>query len=312
MTTRAFRGATWVAAYTALAVGQTWPLVLHLDSHLPGRDLGDNATFLWNLWWMREAVASPSATFFHTDALFAPLGVPLVLHTHTALNAYLGASVLGSLGVVRAQNLLLLASLVLNGVSGYALARVVGSRTIPSAIAGGLLVISPVVATRLMGHYNLVAIWPVTLGCAMVVWWRQHPGLPRAVPIGVAAGMLAYIDYYLTVYFLLFAIAYLLVHHGRATLHRSPRQSRISTVALLMALLAFAAAAAIGLSSRDSISIGSTVISLRSPTNALTVGWLLLAIGLLLRSSWPQALSPRLSRYPLRLPPGISGATAVM
>ena len=38
--------------------------------------------------------------------------------------------------VARAQNLLLLASLVLNGCSGYLLARIVTRATLPSAVAG--------------------------------------------------------------------------------------------------------------------------------------------------------------------------------
>ena len=36
------------AAYIALAVLHTYPLIRHLDSSLPGLSLGDNLTFLWN------------------------------------------------------------------------------------------------------------------------------------------------------------------------------------------------------------------------------------------------------------------------
>src|SRR3954462_3888588 len=66
-------------ACLALAILQTWPLVQHLDTDLPGLGLGDNVSFVWNLWWMREALASPRWSFFSTPMAFAPLGVPLVL-----------------------------------------------------------------------------------------------------------------------------------------------------------------------------------------------------------------------------------------
>ena len=273
-------------AYTVLAVLQTWPLVLHLDSHLPGRDLGDNAAFVWNLWWMREALASPAVSFFATDALFAPVGTSLVLHTHTALSGWLAATVLGGVTVIRAQNLLLIASLVLNGCSGYVLARLVSGAAIPSAVAGGLLLVSPVVAARLMGHFNLVVLWPLVIGCAAVVWWRQRPGMLRAVGIGIAAGALIYVDYYLTVYFVLFAGAYLVVHHGRVTVTRVPHVSPSARVWATLAVLAFGIAFAIAISSRTSIAIGSIVVSLRSPTNALSAGWFCLVIAGLLRARW--------------------------
>jgi hypothetical protein len=275
-----------LGVYCALAIVQTWPLVLHLDSHLPGRDLGDNAAFVWNLWWMREALASSSISFFNTDALFAPMGASLVLHTHTALSSWLGATVLRDVGVVRAQNLLLIGSLALNGSAGYLLARLVNGAALPAAIGGALLLVSPVVATRLMGHFNLVVLWPLVFGCAGVVWWRRRPSALRALVIGAAAGTLVYVDYYLTVYFLLFIVGYLLVHHGRMKVFRTPRQSRLARVAIVLAVVAFTIAAAIGASSATSITIASTVISLRTPTNALTAGWLLLLISVLMRSRW--------------------------
>ena len=43
---------------------------------------------------MRTALAS-KVDFFHTAYLFAPAGTDLTLHTHTALPAFVGATVLG-------------------------------------------------------------------------------------------------------------------------------------------------------------------------------------------------------------------------
>lgn len=305
-----------LAAYAALAVAHTFPLVRHLGTRLPGLGLGDNVAFAWNLWWMREALAS-GQSFLHTTALFAPVGAPMVLHTHTALAAAAGATLLRNVDVITAQNLWLLGSLALNGWTLYLLARAVTGRTFGAAVAGALFVVAPAVTTRLMGHFNLVAIWPLAVACLALLRWRRQPSWPRALLVGVAGGLLVFADYYLTVYFGLFTAAYLAVMHGRATLYLSRRLSRVAPVAMALAIVAFAAAAAIVLSSRTAIVIGPVAISLRTPTNALTAGWLLLALALVLRWSWRVNIgvtgSPSLRSYgTLLLAAGIAAVAVAL
>src|SRR5438552_8911796 len=89
--------------FVVLAIVWTQPLALHLSTHVPGDSFGDNAVFLWDFWWMRTALASTSG-FFHTPYLFAPAGVDLTLHTHIALPALVGATVLHRLPLVVALN----------------------------------------------------------------------------------------------------------------------------------------------------------------------------------------------------------------
>src|SRR5215475_299722 len=156
-------------AYLALAVLHTYPLIRHLDSSLPGLSLGDNLTFVWNSWWMREALASPTRHFFNTDAIFAPLNVSLALHTHTALPAFVSATVLSRMSPPAAQNILLIASLALNGFFAYVLTGLVTRSRWPAAAAGALFVVSPTVTARLMGHYNLVLAWTLIAGCVAFV-----------------------------------------------------------------------------------------------------------------------------------------------
>ncbi len=60
----------------ALSILWTWPLVLHLQDHIPGLP-GDNYSFLWNLWWMRKALSAPELGFFQSQYLFSPFGVDL-------------------------------------------------------------------------------------------------------------------------------------------------------------------------------------------------------------------------------------------
>src|SRR4051812_27222722 len=262
-------------AWLALAILQTWPLVLHLKTHLPGLGLGDNVSFVWNLWWMREAIGSSSATFFSTPFLFAPVGAPLVLHTHTAALAWLGATLLAPMSVVTAQNVLLIASVALNGWSMWILARSVTGDQFASFVAGVIMLMSPLVATRLMGHFNLVAVWPLILASlAFVTWWR-HLDRVSAICLGVAAGVLPYFDYYYSIYFLIAVVAYAAASLLAIDTPRDVRTSRVPMLAAgVVAVLALAAAGAIAASDQDSFRIVGIRISARTPTNALTVAWL--------------------------------------
>ena len=70
---------------------------------------------------MRTALAS-GMNVFYTPYSFVPAGADFTLHTHSALPAFLGATVLGPLPLVAAQNLAILSALFLNGFCAYLLA----------------------------------------------------------------------------------------------------------------------------------------------------------------------------------------------
>jgi hypothetical protein len=273
-----------LAGYVGLAVAHTFPLVLHLDTHLPGQGLGDNVSFVWNLWWMREAIASSSYDFFTSPLIEAPLGASLVLHTHTALAAFLGATLLSAISAVAAQNVLLIASLALNGLSAYVLALTVGGARGPSILAGALFLITPPITARLMGHYNLILAWPLVFAFAAYVRWWRTPTAWTALMLAVTAALIPYADYYYAVFFGLFAIAYGVMElwQMRVTVTRG-RASKASVVLGALAGVAFAAGVAIALSGGSEMRIGSMTVSLRTPTNALMAGWLLAIAAALVR-----------------------------
>src|SRR5438270_1368922 len=141
------------AGFLAIAMVWSLPLSLHFSTHLPGEAFGDNAVFLWDFWWMRTALASTGG-FFHTPYLFAPAGVDLTLHTHIALPAFVGATVLHGLPLVVALNVTTLAALALNGFCAYLLAWRLTHERFASVVAGIIFGCSPYVAAHLNGHFN--------------------------------------------------------------------------------------------------------------------------------------------------------------
>lgn len=195
--------------FAALAVVWSWPLALHLSTHLPGRGIGDNALFLWNFWWMRTARASDTS-FWQTSYLFAPVGADLMLHTHTALPAWVGATLLRRFTVATALNVTTLGSLALNGFCTYLLAwRIVRQRG--AAILTGIIFgTSPYIAAHLNGHFNLTTAWTIPL-FALGVADAVRGSIKWAVLVGIVLPATAYIDYYYLIYEIAFACCVLLL-----------------------------------------------------------------------------------------------------
>lgn len=76
--------------YTLLSLIMTYPLILHLRSHVAGAG-GDAFTFVWNLSWVKKALLDPDLSVFYTDYLYYPArgepGAPLPDHSQrTPLN----------------------------------------------------------------------------------------------------------------------------------------------------------------------------------------------------------------------------------
>ena len=174
------------------AVLWSYPLALHLPTHIPGEGPGDNVAFLWSFWWMREAVGS-GLDPFRTPLLFAPAGTDLSLNTHLALPAFVGATVLGGLPLIVTFNLTLLATIFLNGFCSYWLAWRLTRDRVAALIAGLVFAGSPYLAARLHGHFNLTTAWTLPL-FALAVPGAVRGSLKAAVAAGVILGATAYID----------------------------------------------------------------------------------------------------------------------
>lgn len=281
------------AAFSVLALWFTWPLAAHLSSQVPGTGAGDNLTFVWNFWWMRQALAAGSS-FFHTDAIFWPFGTNLLLHTHTALEAFAGATLFSRLSVVGAQNIVIIASIAANGFCTYLLAYDITRSRVSALIAGALFACAPYFEAHLDGHFNLIAAW----GLPLFAWlWLRALGRRRvvtAVAAGVAVVLVAYTDDYYLLFTGVFAICVLAHRWLRVTwTRRSGTRGRrdegtrgpgdegtkgFADRLLIAAALALAALAiAIAITGGIVFTIGHTRVSATTGYNIRTAAWLLFA-----------------------------------
>jgi hypothetical protein len=254
---------------------------------------------------MREALGS-GERFFWTPYLFAPFGADLTLHTHTALNAFAGATLLEGQPPLTAMNVTILASLFLNAFCAYLLAHRVTGDGAASAVAGLIFGGSPYLAAHLNGHFNLTTAWTLPLfalavGSAFGLHTRVgHPatlsGSPgiAAVAAGVILGATAYIDYYYVVFLIAFALlAYLLAARDWSLIVRGATAAslRLVRVFLALAIADLIVIAGILATGGFDATIGGVRILARDVFNPLQTLWILLAVAGIAR--WRPVLALR-------------------
>jgi hypothetical protein len=283
------RGIPWlshslaVCFFAILACVYSYPLVLNLQTHVPGPP-GDNLTFVWNFWWFRFALATGSS-WFECPYLFAPFGTSLVLHTHTALQAITGATLLAPLPVVAAHNLVLLAGLAANGIATYGLAYSQVQKVMPAALAGVVFATSAYLGLHLLGHFNLVHAW--VLPAAAFAWMKfsAAPKFTTAALVAVTGAASLYSDYYYFVYILLFAIVWTLASQWAVSVRfGAPRARWSERVVIGMMAVIFIVIAVILLTGGGELAIGRWRISAQGIRNPATALWLLLLVWIGLRS----------------------------
>lgn len=156
--------------YVLLALMLTWPLAAQLATHIPGSPVWafDEFTFVWNMWWFKFSLLDLQQSPLHSDYIFYPLGIDLVLYTYNFFNAALGLPLQLVLPLPLASNLVILTAYVLSGYGGYLLLRyLLVSRPIERAygwplhgaafVAGAAYAFA---ASRMVyaaiGHYDMV------------------------------------------------------------------------------------------------------------------------------------------------------------
>ncbi|HZR22555.1 MAG TPA: hypothetical protein VFA59_03140 [Vicinamibacterales bacterium] len=236
-----------VAFFAIVAGLWTWPLAAHLSTALPGNP-GDNYSFIWNFWWMRHALHTGGRYFF-TPYLFAPTGTTIVDHPHTALPAFIGATLLARASTVTAHNVLLLCFVGANMAAAYALAWQATGDVLAALFAGLTFGLSPYIAAQRLGHFDLTAAWLVP---AFAVCWlraRRDRAWPWAATAGMVAAMAAYTAYYYVAYLALFAVVDVAFTLNVASIRVARRvtTSRLRRVRIgcALAALAFAISAAV-------------------------------------------------------------------
>ena len=278
-----------MALFAVMAIAWSFPLVLHTGTVVPGAGIGDNASFLWNLWWMREAPTIGGRGFFHTTYLLAPGGIDLTLHTHTAFQAWIGATLLRRLSVIEAQNIVILGSLALNGFCAYLLAFDRLRKWWPSLAAGWIFGTAPYLGAHLLGHFNLISAWGLPLFTLFWLRTLESTGLIPAALSGLTLGVIAYTDYYYLVYACAIACCLGVAAADPAAIRvRPPRATRLRGWLGIVLVVDLLMVAGIVLRGGTVWTLAGLTISMTRTDNPLTAAWIAaLAIAWL---TWPLSI----------------------
>jgi hypothetical protein len=166
------RARPWLAAgaaYVVAAVLATWPLAAHLSSHLPLGSLENATVPFFNLWtfeWNAQALARGYRGYWDAP-IFYPTQGTFALSEAQALTGLVFAALTAAVSGVTAYNLLLLATLVLNGLAARLLVRVLGASD-GVATATGFLALGASFVWKELGVIQLTMLWPVWLAFSEV------------------------------------------------------------------------------------------------------------------------------------------------
>ncbi len=131
----------WIfVLYLLLALAMSFPLAMHLTTHLPFG--GDAFQTIWDFYWVHKVVTE-GGDILHTNLMFAPDGVSLALHDITWLNSIPSVPLQMILGNrILAFNILWILSLSLSGYFMYLYARRHLGDGIPAFAAGCMFAFS--------------------------------------------------------------------------------------------------------------------------------------------------------------------------
>lgn len=208
--------------YAGAAVVFTWPLPLHLGTHLTGSPAGDTGVYVWNQWVFQHELLDGSSPYF-TDKIFSLSGrANLSLHNYTAFQDLVALPFIGWLGVVTTFNLVYLLMAVLTAYATFLLARQVagagsdlasspGSDPVLAAwLAGLLFAWSPNLVTRGGAHFSLVAAAPLAVFLLLLLRAAERRRLRDGVALGATCCWAAAADAYYGIYCLVLAAVFLL------------------------------------------------------------------------------------------------------
>jgi hypothetical protein len=104
-----------LVGYVLLALAFTWPLLLHLDTHLTGPIGGDTGVYVWNQWLFRHEVLNQHLPLFTREIFSFTRPANLSLHNYTIFQDLLALPLLGTLGIVTTFNVVYLLMIVITG-----------------------------------------------------------------------------------------------------------------------------------------------------------------------------------------------------
>ncbi|NJN82812.1 MAG: hypothetical protein HC802_11405 [Caldilineaceae bacterium] len=142
-----------------------------MTTHVPGvpQWAFDESTFIWNIWYLQQALVQELTSPLHTELIWYPLGIDLLLYTYNFFHALFAQPLAWAVNLPFGSNVALLFSTVMSGYGVFLLMRYLlrdgdgaypDERRLPvaAAIVAGILYAfaSNRAIYSALGHYDMV------------------------------------------------------------------------------------------------------------------------------------------------------------
>lgn len=237
-----------LGVFVLLTLILTWPLVAHLDSRLPGTATWafDESTFAWNIWYFQHALLRLHTSPLHSELIWHPLGIDLILYTYNFFNALIALPLVVAANTPLASNITLLLATVLSGFGAYLLGAYVLRHAFPvtgptaarrtptlrlAALLAGLIYAfaSNRAIYAALGHYDMVTTQWLPFYALYLLKTLREPRLKNVALAGLFLALAALAEMIFASFLALFTLIALL------TLWRElrPRMTALGRLALV-------------------------------------------------------------------------------
>ncbi len=212
-----------VLGYVLVASAFTWPLPIHLGTHLTGDPGGDTGVYLWNQWVFHSEASQGRNPLGTQQILSLTERIDLSQHNYTVFLNVLALPLIPLVGVVASFNLVYLSMCVLTALMTYGLARsATGATRFEAFLAGVAFAWSPVLIARSTGHFSLAAAAPLAAFMWALVNAERNRSTKNAALVGLCIAWAALCDAYYGVYCLMIAGLYVATTVVRVTRAATP------------------------------------------------------------------------------------------
>lgn len=218
--------------FVVLTLLLTWPLAAGLTARAPGTATWafDESTFIWNIWHFKHSLLDLHSSPLHSDLIWRPLGIDLILYTYNFFNALVGLPVLLVSSPVVASNVTVLLATLLSALGAYLLAFDVLRRArrdwlditvrLAALVAG---VIYAFAANRAiyaaLGHYDMVTTQWLPFYALYFLRTLRRPTLKHAAVAGLFFALAALAEMIFAAFLALLSVI-LLLASWRGLKHR--------------------------------------------------------------------------------------------
>jgi hypothetical protein len=149
----------------------TWPLILHVNTHVIGPFRGDNLEYIWKIWWVRHSIVEENLSPWLVPNIYWPHGYNLSYGEITPLNTFILLPITILFNEVITYNLSILFSTFLSAGFTYLWLLELTDGHRPASFVGGLIFgFCPYRMARIAGHLPLVN----TQGIPLVIWGLER------------------------------------------------------------------------------------------------------------------------------------------